>query len=174
MLATATFNRKSSAPTSVKNDDKSFMWYPMLVKNADFKSMAAERWDAVKGLISAYADSQIPLMAARIKKSEAENWSMWKLESGSSAARSRYNTYNIGGGFKGDEAMTFDNAVSTLSSNLNKRISGMSYVSSKTWPSVSGVPSYSGSSSGSGSGSNSGSGSSSGSNNNWWGNWWPW
>lgn len=172
MLATATFNRRSSEPTSVNDDDKSFMWYPMLVKNADFKSMAAERWDAVKGLISAYADSQIPLMAARIKKSEAENWSMWKLESGSSAARSRYNTYNIGGGFKGDEAMTFDNAVSTLSDNLNKRISGMSYVSSQTWPSVSGVPSYSGSSSGSGSDSGSDGGSSSG--GNWWGNWWPW
>lgn len=178
MLATATFNRKSSAPTSVKSDDKSFMWYPMLVKSTQFKDMAAERWDAVKGLISAYADSQIPMMAEKIRKSEAENWNMWYLTSGSSAARSRYSTYNIGGGFKGDEAMTFDNAVSTLSSNLNKRISGMSYVSSKTWPSVSGVPSYSGSSSGSGSGSNSGSnsgsGSSSGSNNNWWSDWWPW
>lgn len=172
MLATATFNRRSSEPTSVNDDDKSFMWYPMLVKNADFKSMAAERWDAVKGLISAYADSQIPLMAAKIKKSEAENWSMWKLESGSSAARSRYNTYNIGGGFKGDEAMTFDNAVSTLSDNLNKRISGMSYVSSQTWPSVSGVPSYSGSSSGSDSDSGSDGGSSSG--GNWWDGWWPW
>ena len=159
MLATATFNRKSSAPTSVNNDDKSFMWYPMLVKNADFKAMAAERWDAVKGMIGAYADTQIPAMAAKIKKSEAENWSMWKLESGSRAAQSRYSTYGVGGGFKGDEAMTFDNAVSTLSSNLNKRVSGMSYVSSQTWPTVGG------SSSGSGSGSGSG---------NWWGSWWPW
>ena len=53
MLATATFNRKSSAPTSVNNDDKSFMWYPMLVNNADFKAMAAQRWDAVKGMIPA-------------------------------------------------------------------------------------------------------------------------
>ena len=160
MLSDGTFSRSSSNPSSVKTNDKSYMWYPMLVKDATFKAKAAERWNAVKGFIAAYADSQIPAMAAKIKKSEAENWSMWPLESGSSAARNRYNTYGLGGGFKGDEAMTFDNAVSTLSSTINTRISGMSYVSNQNWPSVSGTPSYSGSSS---SGSN-GSGSS----------WWPW
>ena len=158
MLKNATLNHSSSEPTSVK-EDKSYMWYPMLVKDATFKAMAAERWNAVKNQVTAYADTQIPAMAAKIKKSEAENWSMWKLESGSRAAQSRYSTYGVGGGFKGDEAMTFDNAVSTLSSNLNKRVSGMSYVSSQTWPTVGG------SSSGSGSGSGSG---------NWWGSWWPW
>lgn len=160
MLSDGTFSRSSSNPSSVKTNDKSYMWYPMLVKDATFKAKAAERWNAVKGFIAAYADSQIPAMAAKIKKSEAENWSMWPLESGSSAARNRYSTYGLGGGFKGDEAMTFDNAVSTLSSTINTRISGMSYVSNQNWPSVSGTPSYSGSSS---SGSN-GSGSS----------WWPW
>ncbi len=158
MLKNATLNHSNSEPTSVK-EDKSYMWYPMLVKDATFKALAAERWNAVKSQVTAYADTQIPAMAAKIKASEAENWSMWKLESGSSAARSRYSTYGIGGGFKGDEAMTFDNAVSTLSSNLNKRVSGMSYVSSQTWPTVG--------SSSSGSGSGSGSG-------NWWGSWWPW
>lgn len=160
MLSDGTFSRSSSNPSSVKTNDKSYMWYPMLVKDATFKAKAAERWNAVKGFIAAYADSQIPAMAAKIKKSEAENWSMWPLESGSSAARNRYSTYGLGGGFKGDEAMTFDNAVSTLSSTINTRISGMSYVSNQNWPSVSGTPSYSGSSS---SGSND-SGSS----------WWPW
>ncbi len=154
MLKNATLNHSSSEPTSVK-EDKSYMWYPMLVKDATFKALAAERWDAVKSAVAAYADTQIPLIAAEIKASEAENWSMWKLESGSSAARSRYSTYGIGGGFKGDEAMTFDNAVSTLSSNLNKRVNGMSYVSDQNWPTVGS------SSSGSGSG-------------NWWGSWWPW
>lgn len=175
MLADGTFNRSSSNPSSVKTNDKSYMWYPMLVKNAEFKAMAAERWNAVKGAIAAYADAQIPLVAAKLKKSEAENWSMWKLESGSSAARNRYNTYGVGGGFKGDEAMSFDQATETLTENINKRINGMSYVSNQNWPSVSGVPSYSGSSSGSdsGSGSGSGSGSSSGSGN-WWDNLWPW
>lgn len=160
MLSDGTFSRSSSNPSAVKTNDKGYMWYPMLVKSAEFKTLAAERWNKVKDQIALYADTQIPAMAAKIKKSEAENWSMWYLESGSRAGQNRWSTYDVGGGFKGDEAMTFDNAVSTLSSTINTRISGMSYVSNQNWPSVSGTPSYSGSSS---SGSN-GSGSS----------WWPW
>ena len=173
MLADGTFNKSTSYPSSPKTNDKSYMWYPMLVKNADFKAMAAERWNAVKGAIGAYADMQIPAMAAKIKKSEAENWSMWPLESGSKAGQNRWSTYDVGGGFKGDEAMTFDNAVTTLTNNIITRINGMNYVSNKNWPSVKGVPSYSSSTSrGSSSGST---GSSSSNNNSWWGNEsWPW
>lgn len=176
MLTDGTFTRSSSNPSSPKTTDKGYMWYPMLVKSAEFKAMAAERWDAVKSAIAAYADTQIPAMAAKIKKSEAENWSMWALESGSRAGQNRWSTYDVGGGFKGDEAMTFDNAVSTLTNNIHTRINGMSYVSNQSWPSVSGVPSYTGStnggsSSGSNSGSNSGSSSGSG---NWWDSLWPW
>ena len=172
MLADGTFNKSTSYPSSPKTNDKSYMWYPMLVKNADFKAMAAERWNAVKGAIGAYADMQIPAMAAKIKKSEAENWSMWPLESGSRAGQNRWSTYDVGGGFKGDEAMTFDNAVTTLTNNINTRINGMNYVSNKNWPSVKDVPSYSGSTSG---GTSSGSsGSSSSNNNSWWGGSWPW
>ena len=173
MLADGTFNKSTSYPSSPKTNDKSYMWYPMLVKNADFKAMAAERWNAVKGAIGAYVDMQIPEMAANIKKSEAENWSMWPLESGSRAGQNRWSTYDVGGGFKGDEAMTFDNAVTTLTNNIITRINGMNYVSNKNWPSVKDVPSYSSSTSG---GTSSGSsGSSSSNNNSWWGNGsWPW
>ena len=108
----------------------------MLVKDATFKATAAERWNVISGLVTAYANTEIPKMAAEIRKSEELNWSMWKLESGSGAAQQRWSTYDVGGGFKGDEAMTFDNAVSTLSSNLNNRINGMSYVSNQNWPSI--------------------------------------
>ena len=150
MLETGTLKHSDSEPTSVNEDDKSYMWYPMLVKDATFKNVAAERWNMVKGAISAYADTQIPVMAAKIKKSETENWSMWPLESGSRAGQNRWSTYDVGGGFKGDEAMTFDNAVSTLTNNLNTRINGMSYVTNKSWPTINA--------------SSSGGGSS----------WWPW
>lgn len=150
MLETGTLKHSDSEPTSVNEDDKSYMWYPMLVKDATFKNMAAERWNMVKGAISAYADTQIPVMAAKIRKSETENWSMWPLESGSRAGQNRWSTYDVGGGFKGDEAMTFDNAVSTLTNNLNTRINGMNYVTNKSWPTINA--------------SSSGGGSS----------WWPW
>ena len=130
------FRKSSGYPSEPNEDDRGYMWYPMLVKDATFKATAAERWNVISGLVTAYANTEIPKMAAEIRKSEELNWSMWKLESGSGAAQQRWSTYDVGGGFKGDEAMTFDNAVSTLSSNLNNRINGMSYVSNQSWPSI--------------------------------------
>ena len=109
----------------------------MLVKDATFKALAAERWNAVKGAVQAYVDTQIPIMEAQIAASEAENNKMWPVDSGSSAWGSkRYSTYGIGGGFCGDEAKSFSGAVDAMQSTLNSRISGMSYVSDQNWPDV--------------------------------------
>ena len=109
----------------------------MLVKNATFKALAAERWNAVKGAIQAYVDAEIPRVQAAIAKSEAENNKMWPVDSGTSAWGSkRYSTYGIGGGFCGDEAKSFSDAVSTMQKTLTTRISGMNFVSTQTWPSV--------------------------------------
>ena len=140
MLQYGDFEHSNTAPTAKNEDDKPYMWYPLLVQSQEFKDMAAQRWNAVKGLISLYADVQIPAMAEKIRKSEEENWKIWYLDSGSNAASRRYSTFNVGGGFKGDEAMSFDQAVTTMRSNLKTRITSMSYVSNKTWPKVSGAP----------------------------------
>ena len=140
MLAYGSFKHSDTEPTAENEDDKPYMWYPLLVQSQEFKDLAAQRWDAVKGLISSYADVQIPAMAEKIRKSEEENWKIWYLDSGRNAAMLRYNTFNVGGGFKGDEDMTFDNAVTTMRSNLKTRINGMSYVSNKNWPKTSGAP----------------------------------
>lgn len=133
------YHKSSGYPSSPLNEsDANYIWYPMLVKDATFKALAAERWDAVKGAVQAYVDTQIPLIEAQIAASEAENSKMWPVDSGSSAWGSkRYSTYGIGGGFCGDEGMSFSNAVSTMQSTLSSRISGMSYVSNQKWPSVS-------------------------------------
>ena len=132
------FHKSSGYPSAPNNEgDKTYIWYPMLVKSAEFKSLAAERWDAVKGAIQAYVDTEIPMVKAAIAKSEAENAKMWPVDSGTSAWGSkRYSTYGIGGGFCGDEAKSFSDAVSTMQSTLNTRINGMNYVSTKTWPTV--------------------------------------
>ena len=140
MLQYGDFEHSNTAPTAKNEDDKPYMWYPLLVQSQEFKDMAAQRWNAVKGLISSYADVQIPAMAEKIRKSEEENWKIWYLDSGSNAASRRYSTFNVGGGFKGDEAMSFDDAVTTMRSNLKIRISGMDYVSNQKWPEVSGAP----------------------------------
>ena len=114
----------------------------MLVKNSTFKSLAAQRWNTVKGAIEAYVSNEIPKIQAAIAKSESENNKMWPVDSGSGNSSlavwrtKRYTTYGIGGGFCGDEGKSFSEAVSTMQKTLTTRISGMSYVSNKSWPSV--------------------------------------
>lgn len=132
------YHKKSGYPSAPNNEgDKTYLWYPMLVKDATFKALAAERWNAVKGAVQAYVDTQIPIMEAQIAASEAENNKMWPVDSGSSAWGSkRYSTYGIGGGFCGDEAKSFSGAVDAMQSTLSSRISGMSYVSNQKWPNI--------------------------------------
>ena len=100
----------------------------------------AESMPAISGRIfpkgDFYLTKEEEEMIARVE----ENWKIWYLDSGSNAASRRYSTFNVGGGFKGDEAMSFDQAVTTMRSNLKTRISGMSYVSNNNWPKVSGAP----------------------------------
>ena len=133
-------NRASSYPTKVDENDKSYMWYPMLVKSSEFKKVAAERWNAVKGALQSYVSSQIPAMQAKIATSEAVNNSMWAIDSKSSPKRS--SAYGIGSsflgqtfscGYCGDEGMTFEKAVQTLQTTLTTRINGMSFVSDQNW-----------------------------------------
>lgn len=149
MLEVADLKRSTS---TLDGDDldgvKTFMWYPMLVKDATFKAKAAERWNTMSGLITNYANTGIDAMADKIRTSVENNWDMWEFTATSST---RYNTYGVGGGFCGDEKVAdFNAAVELLKTNLKKRVSGMSYVSNQTWPNI-----EEGSSSGSG------------------GSWWP-
>lgn len=121
-------------PSSPESDDRNYMWYPMLVKDASFKAMAAERWNAVKSALSAYA-STLPAKAATLAKSDEENRKMWQMDTESQ--NKRQNLYGIGGdGYCGDEGMGFTEAVQKLSDKLLDRIDGMSYVSNQKWPSV--------------------------------------
>ena len=136
-------HKRSGYPTAPNDSDKNYIWYPMLVKNSTFKSLAAQRWNTVKGAIEAYVSNEIPKIQAAIAKSESENNKMWPVDSGSGNSSlavwrtKRYTTYGVGGGFCGDEAKSFSDAVSTMQSTLKTRISGMSYVSNESWPSVS-------------------------------------
>lgn len=154
MLETAKlYHRSSGYPTTQyssssffsSSTDESYLWYPMLVKSADFKNLAAQRWAQVKGALTAYANS-IPAMAEKLAKSADVNDDIWFLDNKSMNSNHRGTLYGIGGswsqsmatrGYCGDEAMTFEAAVQNLSTLLNQRISGMSYVESKTWPSKS-------------------------------------
>ena len=128
-------HKRSGYPTAPSTSDKTYLWYPMLVKNQAFKDLAAERWNTVKGALGNYVSTEINAMAKKLEASEAVNNKMWPIDTNRNWFGQ--NSYGMGGGKCGDESMTFSNAVSTLVSNLNSRINGMNYVSTKTWPSKS-------------------------------------
>ncbi|MBQ3187339.1 MAG: CotH kinase family protein [Alistipes sp.] len=147
------YHRRSGYPTTqyktsslfTSTVDESYLWYPMLVKNAEFKALAAQRWNAVMGALQAYA-ATIPTMAQKIAKSADVNDDIWFLDNKSMNSNHRGTLYGIGGsysqslatrGYCGDEAMEFEAACENLMNMLNERINGMSYVSSQTWPSKS-------------------------------------
>lgn len=132
------YHKRSGYPSEpLDESDKNYFWYPMLVKDATFKALAAERWNAVKGALLSYANSDIAAVKNKIAASEAVNHSMWPVDEKSGWITKRYSTYGIGGGYCGDEGMTFEEAVNTLISTLVTRINGMSYVSNQSWPSIS-------------------------------------
>lgn len=126
-------HKRSGYPTSPSSSDKTYMWYPMLVKDATFKNLAAERWNAVKGALQTFVSNEIPQIQAKIAESEKVNNEMWPISIASSSWSQ--NTFGMGGGKCGDESYDFSKAISTLQSTLNTRINGMSYVSNKNWPS---------------------------------------
>ena len=133
MLSKASPTHKNSGyPSSPSSSDKIYMWYPMLVKDATFKNLAAERWNAVKGALQTFVSVEIPQIQAKIAESDKVNNEMWPI-----TVSSWGNTFGMGGGKCGDESYDFSKAISTLQSTLNTRINGMSYVSDKNWPSKS-------------------------------------
>ena len=130
------YNGNSKFP-DVDGGDKSYMWYPLLVKDGTFKDTAAERWNEVQTALNTVA-SDITKTAAKIKLSEECNYAMWPVDTKSENIRG--NRYGISGGnvtycgYCGDEEMSFEQAVQTLKTNFTNRISGMSYVRQKSWP----------------------------------------
>ena len=128
------YHKRSGYPTEPSSSDKTYMWYPMLVKDATFQNLAAERWNQVKGALQTFVSVEIPKIQAKIAESEKVNNEMWPISIASSSWSQ--NTFGMGGGKCGDESMTFVNAVSKLQETLNTRINGMNFVSNKSWPSI--------------------------------------
>lgn len=131
------YHKRSGYPNEpIDDSDKNYVWYPMLVKDATFKALAAERWGQVKNMLLSYVET-IPAKAAAMKTSEALNNAMWPVDSKGGLFGDRYSYFGIGGGYCGDEGYAYDKAVETLVSTLKTRINGMSYVTSQSWPTVS-------------------------------------
>lgn len=138
MINSASVERRSNYPTLPNTNDAPYMWYSFLMKNSQFKALAAQRWQAVKGNVTAYA-GKIAALEEELRKSEEENWKMWQVDNKkASNSKKRTGLYGLGGntyyegrstcGYCGDEAMTFKQAVDNIASNLQERINGMNSI----------------------------------------------
>ena len=97
-------------------NDMPYMWYPLLFKDATFRSRVQERWAGIyPALVNAI--EHIDVLARQNRVSDTYNHAMWpttrELKNNSSAA------------FNGDEDMTFDEAIKTLKKAYENRLTWM-------------------------------------------------
>ena len=120
-------------PSSVKKDDVPYLWYPMLVKDSDFKSVLAERWSVMSPILSAYAQELIIGTAEEIAVSWEYNNSIWPTYHSKNGRSEATGTIAA----RGDEKMTSWKEVYTNLYNVYmERLQGMdSFVGAQNWPS---------------------------------------
>lgn len=128
-----------------KTYDANYIWYPMLVKNANFKTLLADRWTNVKDALLGYVTS-LDVTQTYLKDSWETNATMWPLDTKNSPYRGAkfgigwtgFSENTSGAGFCGDEGMEYDAAFDKLQTTLNNRIDGMTQyiVTNPTWPSI--------------------------------------
>ena len=98
------------------DNDMPYMWYPLLFKDATFRSKVQERWAGIYPAL-ANAIEHIDVLARQNRVSDTYNHAMWpttrELKNSSSAA------------FNGDEDMTFDEAIKTLKKAYENRLTWM-------------------------------------------------
>ncbi len=133
MVESADHRRKSSGIPTEPNfeGDAPYMWYPMLFKDATFKTVAAERWDVVAPQLLAY-QSEIIKMGQELAKSWEVNQAMWP--NGKSVIQSKWTGSHA---LCGDENYSFEEAYNAMSNTLQTRINGMDFIANKEYPSVS-------------------------------------
>ena len=105
----------------------------MLVKDATFKNVLAERWSAISGELSAIAYDLVMETGKKIAVSWEYNNAMWPAYYSSSCDRQAA----FSGGFCGDELLTnFEDIYEGLYGAYIDRLNGMdSFVTKKNWPS---------------------------------------
>ena len=126
------FRKKSGTPTApLEEEDRAYMWYPLLFKDATtFRPMAKERWETVRGAFTAYA-TEIISMGETLTTSVKYNDEMWPAN-----GVNREDVIGGNWGYAGDESMTFEQAYKAMSQTLLRRIEGMSFISEQKYPTI--------------------------------------
>ena len=96
-------------------NDMPYMWYPLLFKDANFRTRVQERWAVIYPHLLSVA-AKIDEFAAQNKVSDLYNYAMWPLVSLKNS---------VGSAFNGDEDMSFDEAIATMKQAYTDRLNWM-------------------------------------------------
>ena len=96
--------------------DMPYMWYPLLFKDANFRSLVQARWASIYPALLSVV-STIDELAAQNRLSDTFNAAMWPTTVDLKN--------NCGAAFNGDEEMTFDEAIRSMKQAYTDRLEWM-------------------------------------------------
>ena len=97
-------------------NDMPYMWYPLLFKDAAFRTQVQQRWAAIYPALL-QVTAEIDRLADKNRLSDQYNHAMWPLETKSGSGYSS--------AFNGDERMSFDEAVQSMKEAYTGRLDWM-------------------------------------------------
>lgn len=96
-------------------NDKPYMWYPLLFKDANFRQAVQKRWTIIYPALLT-VESKIEELADQNRLSDTFNSVMWPQIQVKSSGTTAFN---------GDEEMTFDEAVASMKQAYRERLNWM-------------------------------------------------
>lgn len=99
-------------------NDMPYMWYPLLVKDATFRSKVQERWATIYPALLGVTD-EIDRLAGQNRVSDQFNFAMWPL------VQIKRTSTGFSAAFNGDEEMSFDEAIRSMKKAYTDRLEWM-------------------------------------------------
>ncbi len=99
-------------------NDMPYMWYPLLFKDATFRSKVTERWATIYSALLGVTD-EIDRLAEQNRVSDQFNFAMWPT------VTVKRNATDFSVAFNGDEEMSFDEAIQSMKKAYADRLEWM-------------------------------------------------
>ena len=99
-------------------NDMPYMWYPLLFKDATFRSKVQERWTTLYPALLDVTD-EIDRLAEQNRVSDRFNFAMWPL------VQLKRASTGFSAAFNGDEEMSFDEAIQSMKKAYADRLEWM-------------------------------------------------
>ena len=99
-------------------NDMPYMWYPLLFKDATFRSKVQERWETIYPALLRVTD-EIDRLAEQNRVSDQFNFAMWPT------VTVKRNATDFSVAFNGDEEMSFDEAIQSMKKAYADRLEWM-------------------------------------------------